>query len=495
MSTEDYVRIPPDSSGAKVRTTSKTIGANVVETQVVEISDTGSNATMTPAKTQQFPTALTTAGSLKVAVLEGMSGSSSVAVSGGSVGITGSVTLTANTGTDIGKSVTGSIGLSVTGSTLSGISVTVPVSGSLTSLTGGSVGITGSTTLTTNVSQIPGINITGSIGLSVTGSTLSGISVTVPVSGSLTSVAGGSIGITGSSTLPVSLVGTAISGSIGITGSATLPVNLTTGISITGSTIPFSGIISGSVGITGSDTLTTTLSGTSVGLTGSSIGLSVTGSAITGVSITLPVSGSLTTVSTVSALTGGSVGITGSSTLTCNQGTDIGKSITGSIGLSITGSTISNATVTLPVSGSLTTVSTVSALTGGSVGITGSVALTAGGSIGTSGSVALTITGSLVSLSGSMGGGLMLVGSGSSQKIKIYQAGYTTSATALHWFFYGNLTGSFTSSVSKFLMSSGSGTFRQTYIQPMISAADEALYIYSSGSDLNMGVDMGYVRE
>lgn len=363
---ESYVQLPGNSTGSRMRTISGSIGGSVVEMEVVLIGDSGSYATITPAKTQQFPSTLTTGGNLKVAIVEGSSGSS---------------TVTANIGTDIGKSITGSIGLSITGSTLSSVTTTVPITGSIS---GGSVGITGSSTLSVAVvSGMSGSNstarsITGSIGLSVTGSTLSGISVTVPITGS---ISGGSIGITGSNTLNVAIVS---------------------------------------------------------GMTGS---------------------------------------------------TSTASSITGSIGLSVTGSTLSTVSTPIGITGSLTS------LAGGSIGITGSSTLTVIGSVGISGSVGLTTSGSLLDASGSLEGGVMIIGSGSSQRIKVYQAGYTTCDNSFHWFFFGNKTGSYTTSASKFMLTSGSGIYRQTFVQPVISGLDEALYIYSSGSDIRMGVDLSYVIE
>lgn len=132
--------------------------------------------------------------------------------------------------------------VTVTGSTV----VDARQSGSW-NITGGSIGITGSSTL--NVAIVEGMSgstltessITGSIGLSITGSTLTGINITVPVTGSLTSLSGGSIGITGSSTLPVSMESTAVSGSIGITGSTVLDAEFS--ITDVSATLPVTGSI------------------------------------------------------------------------------------------------------------------------------------------------------------------------------------------------------------------------------------------------------------
>jgi hypothetical protein len=445
------------------------------------------------------------------------------------VGITGSVPLSLAGG-----------GFAITGSTIS-VPVTV---GNSVSVAGGSIGITGSSALNTTIAGATVTQaVSGSLGRTWALSTGSdqayvvikdqtGVSASYMdtsynalrvnvVTGNLTAGVTGSLTLTGS---------TIMSGSVGITGStvfnaqlqitgSTIPLGVTGSFTFTGSAmglqvqtgsgawinVGYSGsdnavpvnIISGttsatSVGITGSVALTTTAS---VGITGSatlpvyqtsgvsvtgSIGLSVTGSTLSGVTATVPITGSLTTVTTVSNLTGGSVGITGSTSLTTTlAGTSVG--LTGSNTLTtvsnLTGGSVGITGSSIPFSG----------VVSGSVGVTGSVGLT---TIGVSGSCTLTITGSY-SLSPN-NAGILLFGSGSSQRVKVYSAGYTCNQNCFHCFYFGNTT---TLTTNAFLFTSGSGTFRQTYIQPMMSTANQGLYIWSSGSETNMSVDAQYLLE
>lgn len=391
---ESYVQLPGNSTGSRMRTISGSIGGSVVEMEVVLIGDSGSYATITPAKTQQFPSALTTGGNLKVAIMEGSSGSS---VSGTS--ITGS----------IGSSITGSIGLSITGSS----TITTTLAGTSVGLTGSSVGlsVTGSTT----VGDI-GKSVTGSIGLSITGSS------TIPITGSVTQSGDWLVGITG--------------GSIGVTGSSTLNVAVVSGMS-------------------GSNSTATSVTG--------SIGLSVTGSTLSGISVTVPITGSIL---------GGSIGITGSDTL--NVAIVSGMSGSSNSGVSITGST-----ATLGITGSIS---------GGSVGITGSSTLIVQGSVGFSGSVNILSTGSAIVITDNTGS--MLITSGSGQTLKIYDAGFTSSG-GVTYFYFGNTVAA---SAKRFCTLSGSGTLHKTFVQPRVGAASETVYIISTQAQTG-SIDLGYVLE
>jgi hypothetical protein len=131
------------------------------------------------------------------------------------------------------------------------------------------------------------------------------------------------------------------------------------------------------------------------------------------------------------------------------------------------------------------------ALNSGSIGITGSsVAFNVTGSIGVSGSVTLTTTGSIALAPNNAG--VLLFASGSGLKVKVYSAGYSSPLNVKHCFYFGNTT---TLTANAFLVTSGSGTYRQTYVQPVVSAASQGLYIWSSGSESNMDVDVEYVLE
>ena len=127
--TENYVQVPPNSSGLKYRTIERTVGANVVEIECVTMVDSGSGNTLTPARTEQFPSALTAAGNLKIALTE--TGSSSISI------ITGSV-LQINSGSTAFQIVSGSTSFSiVSGSTF------IPINSGSTSIPI----VTGSSTL------------------------------------------------------------------------------------------------------------------------------------------------------------------------------------------------------------------------------------------------------------------------------------------------------------------------------------------------------------
>jgi len=125
------------------------------------------------------------------------------------------------------------------------------------------------------------------------------------------------------------------------------------------------------------------------------------------------------------------------------------------------------------------------ALNSGSVGITGSTI-----PWGVSGSCTLTVTGSY-SLAPN-NAGVLLFASGSGLKVKVYSAGYSCNQNCFHCFYFGNTT---TLTTASFMMTSGSGTYRQTFFQPLTSANSQGLYIWSSGSETNMAVDVQYVLE
>jgi hypothetical protein len=88
----------------------------------------------------------------------------------------------------------------------------------------------------------------------------------------------------------------------------------------------------------------------------------------------------------------------------------------------------------------------------------------------------------------------MIINSGSSLRIKVYDAGFSTKTDGLHYFYFGNTTGSV--QTKRFLTFSNSGSIHQEFTQPRISAANEALYIMSNVTD-NIAVpfDIGYVIE
>jgi uncharacterized protein YjbI with pentapeptide repeats len=405
VASDSYVILPVDSgAGKKQRTIVNTVSGSAVHTEVVILQDgtDGSGSLVSPVKSSQLPTALTSAGNLKISVEESSLLINSYSIISGStitLPVSGSLT-----------SVTNVSGVNLTGSTIS-----LPITGSLTSIT----------TVST-VTNVSGMNLTGS-------------TITVPVSGSLTSITNVSgINITGSTiTLPVS-------------GSLTSVTNIS-GINITGSTLTLP--ISGSVSVLGTLPITGSLT-------------NVSGVNLTGSTITLPISGSLASVTNVSGIR-----ITGS---TITQAISGSVSVTG--GVSITGSSnfygqweLTGSTMTLAVTGSITNIS---------FGMSGSVALISSGSNG------------LTTVAGS---GSIIINSGSGLKIKVYDAGYTAHVGTNHYLYFGTDTGSTQS--KRFLQSSGSITIAKTFVQPRVSAANEALFFMSNGAETNYAIDVGYVIE
>lgn len=177
MSLESFVQLPTDSSGKKVRAINRTTATGSVFSEVVEITDTGSGGTMTPAKTEQFPSAITSAGNFKVAILESGSQVLSILISGSNftIPVTGSTNITGGTIGISGSSYT----LAVTGSQniiggtigISGSSYTFAMTGSNT-ISGGTIGISGSsyTLAVTGSFSNSSIGISGSVSLTSTGS-------------------------------------------------------------------------------------------------------------------------------------------------------------------------------------------------------------------------------------------------------------------------------------------------------------------------------------
>jgi hypothetical protein len=99
----------------------------------------------------------------------------------------------------------------------------------------------------------------------------------------------------------------------------------------------------------------------------------------------------------------------------------------------------------------------------------------------------LTLTGSLVSPNAA---GVLLFASGSGKRVKVYSAGYYSPASTWHFFYFGNTTAP---TANRFLVGSGSGAARQTFITPVMSNVNQSLYYYDSGSAANTMIDVGYV--
>jgi len=249
---------------------------------------------------------------------------------------------------------------------------------------GGTLGVTGVTTLSNNAT------VGGTLG--VTGVTTLSDNATV----------GGTLGVTGATTLSTVDVSSnaTVGGTLGVTGVTTLSNNATVG---------------GTLGVTGATTLSTVdvSSNATVGGT-----LGVTG--VTTLSNNATVGGTLgvTGVTTLSnnATVGGTLGVTGATTLST---VDVSSNATVGGTLGVTGVTTlsDNATVggTLGVTGA-TTLSTVdvssNATVGGTLGVTGVTTLsnnaTVGGTLGVTGATTLSTVD--VSSNATVGGTLGVTG-------------------------------------------------------------------------------------
>jgi len=84
----------------------------------------------------------------------------------------------------------------------------------------------------------------------------------------------------------------------------------------------------------------------------------------------------------------------------------------------------------------------------------------------------------------------------SGKKIKVWNAGFHALVDGNHYFYFGKSTTPPSLPANKvFLISAKLGHYRQTFSQPQIGAAGEGLYFYSSVSETNMPIDVGYVQE
>jgi len=267
---------------------------------------------------------------------------------------------------------------------------------------GGTLGVTGVTTLSNNAT------VGGTLG--VTGVTTLSDNATV----------GGTLGVTGATTLSTVDVSSnaTVGGTLGVTGVTTLSNNATVGgtLGVTGvTTLSDNATVGGTLGVTGATTLSTVdvSSNATVGGT-----LGVTG--VTTLSNNATVGGTLgvtgaTTLSTVdvssNATVGGTLGVTGVTTLSNNA------TVGGTLGVTGVTTLSNNATVggTLGVTGA-TTLSTVdvssNATVGGTLGVTGVTTLsdnaTVGGTLGVTGATTLSTVD--VSSNATVGGTLGVTG-------------------------------------------------------------------------------------
>jgi len=82
------------------------------------------------------------------------------------------------------------------------------------------------------------------------------------------------------------------------------------------------------------------------------------------------------------------------------------------------------------------------------------------------------------------------------KKIKVWHAGFHALVDGNHYFYFGTDTTPPTLPANKvFLISAKLGHYRQTFTQPQIGAAGDGLYFFSSVSETNMPIDVGYVQE
>jgi len=67
---ENYVQVPEDSTGKKLRTVQRTVGGNQVHDEIVEIARSSDGAAINLAEKGQLPSELTVSGNLKAAISE-----------------------------------------------------------------------------------------------------------------------------------------------------------------------------------------------------------------------------------------------------------------------------------------------------------------------------------------------------------------------------------------------------------------------------------------
>jgi hypothetical protein len=94
------------------------------------------------------------------------------------------------------------------------------------------------------------------------------------------------------------------------------------------------------------------------------------------------------------------------------------------------------------------------------------------------------------------GAGVLVIAASGTTKIKIYAAGYHSTVDGNHFLYFGTSTTAPTLPATKvFLASLKAGHYRQTFIQPLVSAAGDALYVYSASAETNMLVDVEFIQE
>jgi hypothetical protein len=67
---ENYVQVPEDGTGKKLRTVQRTVGENQVHDEIVEIARSSDGAAISPAEKSQLPSALTASGNFKTSISE-----------------------------------------------------------------------------------------------------------------------------------------------------------------------------------------------------------------------------------------------------------------------------------------------------------------------------------------------------------------------------------------------------------------------------------------
>jgi hypothetical protein len=179
--------------------------------------------------------------------------------SGSLVFATSPTLVTPNIGTASGTS------LSLTGGVSAGTSTLTSLSVSTNETIGGTLGVTGASTLTGNTSIGGALGVTGATSLSTL--TTSGTATLTSLSVSTNETIGGTLGVTGASTLTGN---TSIGGTLGVTGATSLSTLTTSGTAtLTSLSVSTNETIGGTLGVTGASTLTgnTSIGGT-LGVTG-----------------------------------------------------------------------------------------------------------------------------------------------------------------------------------------------------------------------------------
>jgi hypothetical protein len=88
--------------------------------------------------------------------------------------------------------------------------------------------------------------------------------------------------------------------------------------------------------------------------------------------------------------------------------------------------------------------------------------------------------------------GVKILDASGTTKIKVFDAGFCGAVAGVHYFYFGTSTAPTT---RRFCTINTVGAMQKTFVQPRVSNASDALYLYASVSETNMPYDLNYVQE